>query len=240
AMALAEAQEKVALATVTSAHVAVEEAALRLSRMTIRSPMDGIVQRRLKRVGDKVMLGMDGEHTAHLFHLYDPARLQVRVDVALEDASHVRVGQTCEVVVEVLPGEVFRGEVLRLTHEADIQKNTLEVKVKILDPSPWLRPEMLARVTFVGAEQGRSNDADESQATVRLPGSAFDGSGHVWVVRDRRSDRGTLHRVDVTSTDAGDEGWRVATGAIRPGDLVVVKGLEDLKEGRSVRMVGGT
>ena len=80
-----------------------DEARLRLDRMTITSLMDGNVLRRLKSPGDKVMLGMDDPHSSHVVHLYDPKKLQVRVDVPLADASLIRVGQVCEVVVDVLP-----------------------------------------------------------------------------------------------------------------------------------------
>ena len=61
--------------------------------------------------------------------LYDPKRLQVRVDVPLADAAKVRVGQQAKVVVGVLPDRTFDGEVTRVVHEADIQRNTLQVKV---------------------------------------------------------------------------------------------------------------
>ena len=37
------------------------------------------------------------------------------------------------------------------TAQADIQKNTLQVKVAIDHPPPQIKPEMLARVTFLAA-----------------------------------------------------------------------------------------
>ena len=87
--------------------------------------MAGNVLRRLKGPGDKVMLGMDDPHSSHVVHLYDPGALQVRVDVPLADAAQVGVGQACEVVVDILPDEIFAGEVTRVTHEADLQKEHL-------------------------------------------------------------------------------------------------------------------
>ncbi len=56
------------------------EAELRVSRMTIRSPMDGLVLRRIKSPGDKVMMGMDDPRRSSM---YDPDKLQVRTDVPL-------------------------------------------------------------------------------------------------------------------------------------------------------------
>lgn len=98
-----------------------DEAALELERMVIRAPITGYVQRRLKSPGDKVVRMMDDPASAQLAHLYDPERLQVRVDVPLADSAYVFAGQRCEVVVEAMPDTTFEGVVLRTTHEADLQ-----------------------------------------------------------------------------------------------------------------------
>ena len=49
-------------------------------------------------------------------------------------AARVEVGQAAEVVVDLLPDQTFRGEVTRFLHKADIQKNTVEAKVRISHP----------------------------------------------------------------------------------------------------------
>ena len=93
-LALDRAQAAVADARAELEHAEAQrdEAALRLSRMTIKAPMAGNVMYRAKAPGDKVIIGMDGEHSSHIVHLYDPNRLQVRVDVPLADAAQIRVG----------------------------------------------------------------------------------------------------------------------------------------------------
>src|SRR5690606_29574462 len=75
--------------------------------------------------------------------------LQVRADVPLAEAARVSAGLPAEIRVEALPDRVFRGEVVRIVHEADPVKNTLPVKVRILDPDPALKPEMIARLQFL-------------------------------------------------------------------------------------------
>jgi multidrug efflux pump subunit AcrA (membrane-fusion protein) len=96
------------------------------------------------------------------------------------------------VVVEVLPDTTFRGEVLRVTHEADLQKNTLQVKVGVSDPSPLLRPEMLTRVKFLPGDPGgeaRSDQRDAPVTTTLVPSGAIrerGGARDVLVVRNRR------------------------------------------------------
>lgn len=250
ALDAARAAEARAEAVVLRARAVRDESALRLERMTIRAPITGYVQRRLKVPGDKVMLGMDDPHSSHIVHLYDPERLQVRVDIPLADAARVFVGQSCEVVVEVLPDRTFAGEVTRVTHEADLQKNTLQAKVRVIDPSPALRPEMLTRVKFLAgqplASPGGPAAADAPSATtaaVLVPESAIDrapAGARVWVVRDRRAETGRLDPEPVEAdADAAPEGWARLTGGVRPGDLLALAppgGWGDFRPGQRVRI----
>ncbi|MBX3363448.1 MAG: efflux RND transporter periplasmic adaptor subunit [Phycisphaeraceae bacterium] len=220
---------------VRQAKVAVELAVVRLSRTRVIAPIDGYVQKRVKKPGDKVMLAMDDPHSAHIVHLYDPAKLQVRVDVPLADAAHVFEGQACEIVVEILPERVFKGVVTRITHEADLQKNTLQVKVRVHEPAFTLRPEMLSRVKFLPGKAEASQG--EPGPGVLVPAAAIDRSGssaHIWVVRDRHGDQGRARTVAVRpGADVG--GWVRVEGELRTGELVVTSP-QRLREGLRVRM----
>lgn len=233
----AEAAVLRARALVSRAKVRRDEDQLRLDRMVIRAPITGLVQRRLKSPGDKIMLAMDDPYSAHLLHLYDPERLQVRVDVPLADAAGIVVGQRCEVVVEVLPDVTFAGVVTRITHEADIQKNTLQVKVRVIDPDPVLKPEMLTRVRFVadGGEPERGAAGPgllvPAECLSRVAGT---NEALVWVVRDRRGRRGRSMPVEVVVGEA-DGAWVTVRGDLAPGDLLAVGGAA-LREDGPVRI----
>lgn len=227
-----------------------DEAALTLERTVVHAPISGFVQRRHRVPGDTVALMMDDPHSAHILHMYDPERLQVRVDVPLADASHVFVGQRCEVVVEVLPDTVFTGEVIRITHQADIQKNTLQMKVRLLEPSALLRPEMLARVRFLpgggdaraagtGPRGGGAGSGSTPSARVLVPEAALgddDGVSRVWTVVNRRNNRGELRSVAVEPMDRAD-GWVRVSGSLVAGALVVL-GDGPWREGALVRIGG--
>lgn len=221
----AKAEVQRSVAAVESAATARDEAALELERMTIRSPITGYVQRRLKGPGDKVVRMMDDPSSAHVLHVYDPARLQVRVDVPLADAGSILAGQRCEIVVEILPDRKFTGRVLRVTHEADLQKNTLQIKVAVDEPSPLLRPEMLTRVTFLagtGSVGSSSAKTSGSASRVKIPEACLDerdGDSSVWLVTDRSHGRGVLNPVIVSAIQRA-EGWVTVEGAIQPGSLV--------------------
>lgn len=236
---LAKAEVERSGAAAESAATARDEAALELERMTIRSPITGYVQRRLKGPGDKVVRMMDDPYSAHVLHVYDPSRLQVRVDVPLADAGSIVAGQRCEIVVEILPNRTFTGRVLRVTHEADVQKNTLQIKVAVEDPSPLLRPEMLTRVTFLagtGSVESPRGESGGSVRRVKIPETFLDdrdGQPRIWLVSDRSHGRGVLNPVLVTAIERV-EGWVTVEGAIQPGSLVASR-TEGMRRGQVVR-----
>ncbi len=211
------------------------EAALRLQRMDVRSPVAGIVMLRLVEPGSKVMLHMDDPRSSQIVRLYDPQRLQARVDIPLVDAAKVGVGQAAEVVVDVLPDHVFKGRVSRIVPEADVQKNTLQVKVAIEDPIPAIRPEMLARARFFAAARESKPDGGGSIEQVFAPERAIDGAGdaaHAWVV-DQQRNRAARRAVRVGR--GALDGWVRVTDGLRPGDLVIVDRPTDLADGDRVR-----
>lgn len=223
ALDVASARLAQARATLAQTQAKRDEANLRFSRMSITAPITGHIMRRLKAPGDKVMLGADDPRSAQVAILYDTQHIQVRVDVPLADAAHLHVGQSCDIVVEILPDQTFKGEVIRIVHEADLQKNTLQAKVRILNPSPLLRPEMLARVKFLSGEGGatRSTIADSPHALVpaEFLDDATPATTRLWAVRERVGSRGRLHPITVTVVEETPTHARIA-GDVRPTDLI--------------------
>ncbi len=203
--------------------------------MKIRAQADGVVMTRLAVPGYKVMLEGDMNESAHVVYLYNPQKLQVRADVPLMDAARVGVGQKARVVVDVLPDKEFAGHVSRIVHKADIQKNTLEVKVAIDNPSPELKPEMLARIKFIGSGAG---DPNSSTLSIFVPER---------LCRDRSGDKARIWLVTVQSTAKLQEitlggnrqdGWVEIVSGLSLGDTVIAEPLDGLEEGRKVRIKG--
>ncbi|MEE2973458.1 MAG: efflux RND transporter periplasmic adaptor subunit, partial [Planctomycetota bacterium] len=233
AVSSAEAEVEIARGEVEMATVALDRAQLRLDRCTVRTPVAGVVIERLTSPGSKLMFG-DGPHTAHVIHLYDPENLQVRADIPLADAARVGVGQRAEIVVDLLPDTVFEGSVTRFVHRADLAKNTVEAKVRIEDPSPLLKPDMLARVRILeAAADDVGEDLRRTDTRVFAPAEAIDG-GRVWVVAERDGNRGIARRVGVSIGPKVEDGWVEVLDGLRPGDMVI---LEDATtEGEAVRI----
>ena len=238
ARALAEAKAAVNLAT-----AARDEAALRQSRMEVRAASDGVVMQRHVTPGSKVMFAGDDPDSASVLHLYDPKKLQVRVDIPLADAAKVGVDQPAQVVVGVLPNQTFSGRVTRIVNEADIQKNTLQVKVAIENPSPQLKPEMLARVRFVGA----TTPAAGSSASATTRPSAAQAIFAPANLIHRRGPEASTYVVDrgrnaavhksVQLGDARIDGWVQVISGLNVGDALIVE-QDGLRDGQRIRIAG--
>lgn len=233
---VARAEADRARGAVAKARAARDDAALQLERTTVRSTVDGIVMRRLVSPGSRIVIENQA-HAAHIVHLYDPEHLQVRVDVPLADAAVVGLDQEAEVELSVLPDRTFRGHVTRMLHEADLQKNTVEVKVAIEDPSPILKPEMLARVRFLSGA-GRATATRERLLVPERAVTTADGSASVWLAVDRidRAARAELRSVTLGTTVR--DGWVEVTAGVRPGDVVIPDPPAGLASGDTVEITG--
>lgn len=214
------------------------EAELNLQRTRVTAPVSGRVLRLMASPGEKKMLGMDEMESATIAILYDPEKLQVRVDVPLADAANLAVGQPARIRCSLLPNSVFEGEVTRIAGEADIQRNTLQAKVRVIDPDDRLRPEMICRVEFFEAEKrsaASASAASTGDLTVFIPQAALVDDARVWIC-DPESNR--VESRAVAATQDVRDGWLRLESGVRPGEWVVDDpGISNLNPGQRVRPI---
>lgn len=232
------AQREQQQARVASLQAGLDQAQLNLDRCRIIAPMNGVVLKRHAAPGMKRMAAMDDPDSATIVTLYDPDHLQMRVDVPLSDAGKIETGMTARIVTAAFANRVFTGMVSRITGEADLTRNTLQVKVALLDPDPRMRPEMLGRAEFLGTQKHPLRQAGTRM--IWIPTTAVmdaDGdSASAWVidpVRETAEDRAiTLGQEERNGLSA------VLTG-LRAGEKVVTDGAANLKSGARVKIVSG-
>ena len=194
---------------------------LSLNRTQVRAPIAGVVLARLAVPGMAAGSMQDGKA---LVELYDPTQLQVRADVPLADAGRIAIGDRAEIAVDVMPDRTFRGEVIRVVQQADIAKNTVQAKVRLLDPAPQLKPEMLARVKLFPQVAGEATASASGRSTIWVRADLVDAnsaSPAVSVVAGLEDGRGTVERRPVTLAGAARDGWIAVTSGLRAGDLVI-------------------
>jgi multidrug efflux pump subunit AcrA (membrane-fusion protein) len=240
----AQALLKVAVAAQTRAQLAVDAAELQLERMVVRAPAAGRVLDVIAGPGTRTVgLAPNSMHdSGTIITLYDPKTLQVRADVRLEDVPLLAPGQAVRIETASAAGPID-GEVLLATSEANIQKNTLEVKVAIHLPPPAIRPEMLVEVTFLAPGDKVAGDAlsasDDSAGTERLliPRQLVETEGRksfVWVA----SAEGTARRQEIRLGPAGTPQLVEALQGLNATDKLISGGRQGLLANQRIKITG--
>jgi RND family efflux transporter MFP subunit len=225
-------------ARVSQVQASLAAARLRLERLTIKAPQAGRVLILSGRPGKRVS-GLDPNSmvdTSTIAVLYDPAMLQVRADVPLDQVGKVVPGQPARIETEALPGKSLDGIVLQPTGHADVQKNTLQVKVMIVDPPPVIKPEMLGRVTFLSAAP--PPDAPKTE-TIRffVPRSLVEtgaNGSHVWIA----DSSGIAQQRTVKLGGAGRDDLVEVIDGLGPADKLIAAGRDGLTNGARVKVTG--
>jgi multidrug efflux pump subunit AcrA (membrane-fusion protein) len=245
-----EAQAKVdaASARVAQADVAVAEAKLQLDRMTIIAPINGRIFRLIAHPGARLPSGggiselYDG---STVVTMYRPEMLQVRVDVRFEDIPNVSHRQPVEINNPALAAPLT-GSVLFMSSEANIQKNTLQVKVAIPEPPSVFKPEMLVDVTFLSPKLTAENEAGQESSVKRQTIARVfvlqqfvirnDGSEpFVWVAD--QSAKVARRQTIQTGAIRGNELVEVTSGLTIASRLIAT-GTDTLTDGCRIRIAG--
>jgi len=221
-------------------HVTVTEAELQLERMTIRAPVAGRILDLVAAPGTQLMSTglslMEGRDSSTVVTMYQPEQLQIRVDVRFEDLP--RVGGEHPVQIESpAVGAPLHGKVLFLTGSANIQKNTLEVKVSVDAPPEVLKPEMLVDVTFLAPESDAPQDAtDEYRLFVPRPlVESSEGGSAVWVAD---LSAGTARRVVVTLGEIQTPTLVEIRQGLTAASRLISTGRDGLEDGMRIAVTG--
>ena len=214
-----------------------QRAELDLARTKIKAPSDGIVLRLLAKPGSRLMLQMDGMDAASAAILFEEGKLQARIDVPLSEAAQVNLGQVVEISSSILPDQTFNGKITRILGEADLQRNTLQVKVQILNPHPRLRPEMLCRAKFFGTSTTKQEEHSNLGIFVRK--EAFDDQTAstsekiLWVISQ---DGKSCEKRIVSFGEVFEGKFIEVTTGLLPGEQVILNPPLNLRIGDSVKV----
>jgi RND family efflux transporter MFP subunit len=236
----AGAQVKAATARLAQVRVVVAEAQLRLDRMTVTSPVDGRVFRLIAHPGARIgngMTQMEGHDGSTIVTLYRPEMLQVRVDVRFEDIPKVSLKQPVEIDNPALSA-ALTGRVLFIGSEADIQKNTLQVKVEIPDPPSVFKPEMLVDVTFLAPRplERLSEPSQEVKLYVfQQLVHRGDSGAFVWIA-DRLD--GIARKTSIQTGAVSSSGLVEVTDGLTVSSRIISDGSAGLKNGDRIEVTG--
>src|SRR5437870_3559103 len=136
---------------VEQAKGSVAYAATALANTVIRAPVTGTILERAVEKGEFVTTGFVGDRGAkgYVVSLADLNDLKVELDINQNDFAKLGPRQKGVVTTDAFPDRRYDGVIDEVSPEANRQKATVQVKVKILKPDDYLRPEMNASVAFL-------------------------------------------------------------------------------------------
>jgi len=221
-------------ATVRQLEGSLRLATIDLENTVIKSPVDATILARNVEVGEFVTTGFVGDRGAKGFvvSIADLSDLRVELDISQNDFAKVAAKQPCWIVTDAYPDKKYKGVVDLISPEANRQKATIQVRVKVLDPDDLLKPDMNATVSFLAVRKPgatRSAASATGRPAIRIPASAVRDNA-VFVVENNKAVR---RSVTVTKTSGKDV--QVDKGLIGGEDLIL-NPAETLQDGASVKV----
>jgi len=215
-------------AQVKQAQGTLDYAQVQLENTIIKAPIDGTILERNVEQGEFVTTGFVGDKGAkgYVVSMANLHELDVELDISQNDFGKLGPTQPGIVTTDAYPDRKYQGVIREISPEANRQKATVQVKVRVINPDDFLRPEMNASVAFYSTE--KSGSQAEAKPIVTVPPSTVRDNG-VFVVLNGRAVRRSVTVAGTTS-----QGVQIAGGLIG-GEDVIANPPADLKDGQRVR-----
>ncbi|HVN18975.1 MAG TPA: efflux RND transporter periplasmic adaptor subunit [Dongiaceae bacterium] len=203
-----------------------------LDATVIRAPITGTILDRSVEKGE-LLTGQYASAARPVFSLADLKDLQVELDIAQADFARLGPKQKANVAVDAFPDRRYHGVIAEISPEANRQKATVQVKVQILDPDEYLRPEMNSTVTFIADEASQKSNASAPQGAY-VPATAMrdrDGKKFVYIAYNGRAVAREIHVVSQRADGA-------VVAGLAGGETVINSAPATLKDGDKIRIKG--
>jgi len=222
---------------VVAAEARIAEAQQAVDNCTIRAPFAGRIVSKDAQVGEMVSpVSAGGGFTrTGIATIVDMKSNEIEVDVNEAYISKVKEGQHVEAKLDAYPDDKdkYAAHVRTVIPSADRQKATVKVRITINRLDDKVLPDMGVKVAFLEDEAPKKKDPNAIVAKAVIPQSAVRKEGNSDYVLIVKND--VLERRGVTLGNSRGTDVDVIAG-VNPGDTLVVKGPETLKDGQGVEI----
>jgi RND family efflux transporter MFP subunit len=112
----------------------------------IYAPFDGVITARNTDIGDLINTGNTGNVKTDLFHIAQPDKLRVFVDVPEQYSREVKPGMTADLSLAEFPGRKFQGVLVRTAEAINLTTRTLPIEIDVDNPTGTLLTGSYAEV----------------------------------------------------------------------------------------------
>jgi RND family efflux transporter MFP subunit len=231
---------KIALAkqqvVASESRIAVAQQAL--DNCIIRAPFPGIVVSKDAQVGEMVSpVSAGGGFTrTGIATIVDMNSNEIEVDVNESYIARVKERQAVRATLDAFPDSPYDAKVRTVIPTADRQKATVKVRISFLKLDDKILPDMGVKVAFLEEPKPaatRKGAEKAPEAVAFIPKSAVrsdSNSSFVYLIKDGAIERRAVSLGTERGTDVG-----IRSG-LAPGDSIVVKGPENLRDGEKVEI----
>ena len=112
----------------------------------IYAPFDGVITARNTDIGALIDSGSSGGTRSELFHIAQPDKLRVYVNVPEVYSQAAKPGLTADLALSEFPGRLFPGTLVRTAEAIDQSTRTLLVEIRVNNPTGTLLSGAYAEV----------------------------------------------------------------------------------------------
>ena len=194
----------------------------------IYAPFDGVVTARSTDIGDLINSGSSGGVKTDLFHIAQPGKLRVYVNVPEEYSQGIKVGMTADLSLAEFPGRGFQGKLVRTADAINMTTRTLLIEIDVDNPAGTLLTGSYAEVHLEVPTQASNLLLPVNTLIFRSEGL------RVGIVKDGK----VALSVVTLGHDFGNE-IEIVTG-LKPNDQVIVNPPDSIVSGQEVQIVQAT
>ena len=215
-------------AIVEADKAAVEQYSALVSFEKIYAPFDGVITARNTDIGDLINSGSGGGVKTDLFHIAQPGRLRVYVNVPEEYSQGIKSGMTADLSLAEFPGRKFQGKLVRTAEAINVTTRTLLIEIDVDNPAGTLLTGSYAEVHLAVPTQASTFLIPVNTLLFRAEGL------RVGILRD-----GKVVLTEVTpGHDFGNE-IEIVSG-LKPADQVIINPPDSIVSGQAVQIANAT
>lgn len=188
--------------------------------LRITAPFSGVITGRF--ISEGALVGDNGVTGELLFRLSQQSRLRLTVAIPEKQAQSIPQGTKASFTVVDFPGKTFTATLSRNSGALDVASRSVIAEFDIQNSATDLRAGQYAKVTI---------QLMRSQPTLWVPASSVvQAQSGVFVIK---SENGSAKKIPVQIGAARDSLVEVF-GNLQAGDIVLLKGSEEIKEGTKI------
>jgi RND family efflux transporter MFP subunit len=215
-------------AIVEADKAAVQQYSALVSFEKVYAPFDGVITARNTDIGDLINSGSTSNVKTDLFHIAQPGKLRVYVNVPEEYSRGIKVGMTADLSLAEFPDHKFQGKLVRTADDINVATRTLLIEIDVDNPTGTLLTGSYAEVHLAVPTQASTFLVPVNTLLFRTEGL------RVGVVKDRK--------VVLTAVTPGhDFGNQIEiVSGVTANDHIIINPPDSIVSGQEVQIVQAT